>query len=189
MNEEPLLRHHVYTEADEPAFRDFSCGNDGEWSAQLNSYLAEDALDHAREGMNTTWVFYENKPDGLGIGYVALCCTSVENEHEPSKAIGAAPLLDQDDFRVIPALLLGLLAVREGHQSKGYGTIILDVVREIALDLPIGCRFVVVDVQPKNKRARQFYERHHFQRPEKYRPYKWFYDVQKSAAIMEPPSI
>jgi GNAT superfamily N-acetyltransferase len=183
---EPPLKFHEYTEADEPAFRDFSCGNDGAWSERLNSHLVEDALDHAREGLNTTLVFFENKPDGVGIGYVALCCTSIDNVH--AKSPDAGPLVEEADFDQIPAILVGLLAVREGYQDQGYGSIILDKVKEIALDLKIGCRFIVVDVQPDNKRAKKFYEDNRFRRPRKYRPYKWFYDVKKSAAIEEPPS-
>jgi len=183
---EALLRHHEYTNADEGAFRDFSCGEDGPWSERLNQHLPEDALDHAREGLNTTLVFYENTPEGAGIGFAALCCTSVENRHEKSPE--ADPLVAEADFDQIPAMLLGFLAVREGYQGRGYGEIMLDVIKAMALDLKIGCRFIVVDVQRENKRARQFYERHGFWRPKYYRPLKWFYDVKKSAASAEPPS-
>lgn len=181
-----LLRHHPYTAADELAFQDFSCGDDGPWSERLNTHLSEDALDHAREGLNTTLVFYENKPEGVGIGYATLCCTSVENRHAASAE--ADPLVVEAEFDQIPAMLLGFLAVRTGYQGQGYGTIMLNVVKQAALDLQIGCRFIVVDVQRQNRAARKFYEDRMFKRPKKYRPYKWFYDVMKSAADTEPPS-
>lgn len=180
-DDQPLIWFE-YSEEHEAAFRDFTCGDDGPWSGPLNAHLAEDALDHARGGLNTTLVFYENKPDGMGIGYVAMCCSAIPNQLSPEER-----LVEGTEFQYIPALLLGRIAVREGYQDSSYGTIMLDVVKNIALDLDIGCRFVVVDVQKKNKRAIRFYVRERFRRPKHYKPYKWMYDVLKSAAIEEPP--
>jgi len=128
----------------------FCCGND-EWDTDLNDFLQNDALPQGEQRLNTTYVF---SVQGKPVAYVAL-------------AAGQAKKADtgKSDYPWAPALLIGKLAVDETCQGQRVGAQILGWIRNLARNLPIGCRFLVIHVDLSNSEALRFYEREGFVRP------------------------
>ena len=82
---------------------------------------------------------------------------------------------------MIPAVLVGRLAVDAKHQGRGYGTQILALVREWTMRLPVGCRVIALQVDLRNEAAIRFYDREGFTRApiEVRRNMQWmFYDLE-----------
>jgi GNAT superfamily N-acetyltransferase len=182
----PGLVWFEYTEEHAPAFKDFCCGHDGEWTEDLNKFLSDSALQDARDGLNTTYVFYEDKEGGVGIGFVAICAASIPNQlpdPDTKEPIEDSKIVDTK-WGNIPSLLIGHIAVRDGYQHLGYGKIMMDWVKALALDLTIGCKFVAVHVQKKNKKAMRFYKRELFFPPKYRQRALWLYDLTDSAVLM-----
>jgi GNAT superfamily N-acetyltransferase len=148
---EPKLNYGVLTSGDLQRFAGFSCG-DEEWADDLNAFLREDALREAEGRYNTTYVFYDL--DRQPVAYVTLSCSEVKRESR-----------DDHPYPNVPALLIGRLAVDHRHQGKGYGELILRWIRNMGLELPMGCRFLALHVDARNERALAFYRRHGFIEP------------------------
>jgi len=123
----------------------FCCGAD-EWDADLNDFLQNDALSQGEQRLNTTHVF---SAQGKAVAYVALAAGQV-------KAPGKIP------YPWAPALLIGKLAVDETYQRRRVGAQVLGFIRDLALSLRIGCRFLVIHVDMLNSEALRFYEREGF---------------------------
>lgn len=153
-----------------PDFAAFWCGEE-EWQADLRDFLLEDALAQARGRFSVTFVFYTEKREP--IGYVALSASQVERK---DTGLGRrAP------YPMVPAVLVGRLAVDAKHQGGGYGTQIIALVREWAMRLPIGCRVIALQVDVRNEAAIRFYEREGFTRAPiaVRRNMRWmFYDLE-----------
>ena len=60
-------------------------------------------------------------------------------------------------YPLAPAMLIGRLGVDRPHQGKGIGKYMMSWLRDLARGLPVGCRFVVLDVDLRNERALSFY--------------------------------
>jgi len=176
------LTWYEYGKEHVDAFSGFCCGHDGEWTEDLNNHLPLYAIEDAGDGMSKTYVFYD--ASGVGVAYVTVCCTAIPNElfdKETKEPIEGSAIVPDTKWGNLPALLIGRIAVRESHQHLGYGSDIINWVKAIALDLPVGCRFVVVHVQKKNKKAQKFYKRElFFAAPHRQRAL-WLYDVSASS--------
>jgi GNAT superfamily N-acetyltransferase len=143
---DPLeLECAVLTPTNLRACQEFSCGDD-EWDADLNDFLKNDALPQGEQRLNVTYLFLAQ---GKPVAYVALSAGQVKAP-EASAYVWA------------PALLIGKLAVDETHQRQGIGAQVLGFIRDLALALPIGCRFLVIHVDMLNSEAQRFYEREGF---------------------------
>ena len=66
----------------------------------------------------------------------------------------------QTEFKDDISMEVERIYIREGHQSNGYGTKLLDKVKEIALRE--GIKYVWLGVWEKNPAAIRFYERNGF---------------------------
>ncbi len=159
MTNHPHLSTHRFTDADLKAFADFTCayadGGDDEWRIDLDGHPKENALDDAASRIGVTWPFYDD--NGVAVGYTSLSADGVTN-----KASYRPPVLELRIGQHIPAVLVGRFAVRQGYQGTGVGQVMMDWIKELARQLPIGCKIVLLDVQPTNTGAISFYEKQGF---------------------------
>lgn len=93
--------------------------------------------------------------DGTIAGYYTLSSTSVRLSELPEQAVRKLPR-----YPLVPATLLGRLAVDRRQQGKGYGRFLLADALYRAARSEIASFAVIVDAKDEN--ARRFYERESF---------------------------
>ncbi len=94
-------------------------------------------------------------PDGTIAGYYTLSSTSVQLAELPAQTVRNLPR-----YPLVPATLLGRLAVDRRHQGKGYGRFLLGDALHRAARSEIASFAMIVDA--KDESARRFYERESF---------------------------
>lgn len=94
-------------------------------------------------------------PDRMVAGYYTLSSTSVQLGELPEQTVRKLPR-----YPLIPATLLGRLAVDRRQQGKGYGRFLLADALYRAARNEIASFAVIVDAKDDN--ARRFYERESF---------------------------
>lgn len=115
--------------------KNFDCGDD-----DLNEFLKEDSLDHAKSKIAVTYLFlYEDALLGffcVGMHTIKPDETALEVLKERGK-----------NYPLLPAILIGRLGVDKRYWGRGVGTGIIKVVLGLALKASrrMGCRFIVVD--------------------------------------------
>jgi len=125
----------------------FACGN-----AALDRYLKEQAnQDHGR-GCATPFVLSPGANQKAILGYYTLSSYGIDTGELPPAVAKKLPR-----YPLIPATLLGRLAVDEQHHGKGIGEFLLmDALRRsLAQSLQIAAGAVVVEAI--DERAEQFY--------------------------------
>jgi GNAT superfamily N-acetyltransferase len=142
---EPLASHHNRTA--------FSCG-----VPSLDAYLHQQAGQDRRRDLAVCYVLHDRGSAEI-TGYYALSATSIEPTALPpalAKRLGRYP--------VLPATLLGRLAVDARFTGRGMGGLLLLNAMRRTLHTGIGSLAIVVDAI--DERAATFYERFEFQRIE-----------------------
>jgi len=119
----------------------------------LDRYLRTQAGQEARKNMAAPFVLV--LPDGKIGGYYTLSSTSVQLGELPAPVVRKLPR-----YPLIPATLLGRLAVDRRQQGKGYGRFLLADALYRAAQSEIASFAVIVDAIDDN--ARRFYERESF---------------------------
>jgi GNAT superfamily N-acetyltransferase len=94
-------------------------------------------------------------PDGAVGGYYTLSATAVKLGELPEKTSRKLPR-----YPLVPATLLGRLAVDRRHQGKGHGRFLLADALFRAVRSEIASYAVIVDAKDEN--ARRFYLREGF---------------------------
>jgi len=94
-------------------------------------------------------------PDGVIGGYYTLSSTSIQLGELPEQTVRKLPR-----YPLLPATLLGRLAVDRREQGKGYGRYLLADALYRAAQSEIASFAVIVDAKDDN--ARRFYEREGF---------------------------
>jgi GNAT superfamily N-acetyltransferase len=139
---EPLASHH-----DRAAF---SCGVEA-----LDRYLCRRASQDARKHVAATFVMVEQDSSAV-LGFYTLSATSISLSELPE---GIAKKLPK--YRLVPAILLGRLAVDQAQRGQGFGELLLiDALRRCLRTKDIGWMAIVVDA--KDEQGMAFYERYHF---------------------------
>jgi GNAT superfamily N-acetyltransferase len=119
----------------------------------LDRYLHTQAGQDARKNLAAPFVLAA--PDGTIAGYYTLSSTAVLLNGLPEDLARKLPR-----YPLIPATLLGRLAVDMRHQGQGHGRFLLaDALRRAARS-EIASFAVIVDA--KNEAAQRFYERESF---------------------------
>ena len=165
----PAFEFELLTEAGIEDFvrAGFNCGEDGDGEdirSELNKFLPENSWAEAIGGFSKTYLFYTKA--GEPVGYVAFSCQHITNQ-ERAKGGKTVPILPDPPFTNIPTVLIGRLAVDKHFHNLHFGETILRWARDLARELPIGCRFLAVHVQPTNEGAIRFYTRHKFVAPDR----------------------
>jgi GNAT superfamily N-acetyltransferase len=120
--------------------------------APLDQYLAKQAGQDMKRQAAVTYVLSELSSNNI-IGYHTLSATSIEltNFSEPEvKKLPRYPLL--------PATLVGRLAVDEKYHGKGIGQLLLINALKISLENSHHIAALAVIVDAKNAKASQFYQ-------------------------------
>lgn len=107
----------------------------------------------ARKNMAAPFVLV--LPDGTIAGYYTLSSTSLQLGELPEKTARKLPR-----YPLVPATLLGRLAVDRRQQAKGYGRFLLADALYRAAQSEIASFAVIVDAKDDN--ASRFYERESF---------------------------
>jgi GNAT superfamily N-acetyltransferase len=119
----------------------------------LDRYFRTQAGQDARKNLAAPFVLV--LPDGTIAGYYTLSSTAVQLGELPEKAVRKLPR-----YPLVPATLLGRLAVDHRHRGKGYGRFMLADALYRAMRSEIASFAVIVDAKDDN--ARRFYQRESF---------------------------
>ena len=119
----------------------------------LDRYFRTQAGRDARKNMAAPFVLLLT--DGTIAGYYTLSSTSVQLAELPEQVVRKLPR-----YPLVPATLLGRLAVERRPQGKGYGRFLLADALFRAARSEIASFAVIVDAKDDN--ARRFYERESF---------------------------
>jgi hypothetical protein len=148
----------------------FSCG-----VKALDDYLRQQATQNIRRNVAVTFVLVESdktdtkpktKPAAVPVskpaikqpilGFYTLSATSVKLNDLPEATAKKLP-----KYPLVPAILLGRLAVDQGQCGKRYGELLLmDALKRCADTKDIGWAAVIVDAKDDSSAA--FYERYQF---------------------------
>lgn len=119
----------------------------------LDRYFRMQAGQDARKNMAAPFVLV--LPDGTVAGYYTLSSTALKLDELPAQVMRKLP-----HYPLVPATLLGRLAVDRRQQGKGYGRFLLADALFRAVRSEIAAFAVIVDAKDEN--ARHFYERESF---------------------------
>jgi GNAT superfamily N-acetyltransferase len=119
----------------------------------LDRYFRSQAGQDARKNMAAPFVLV--LPDGAIGGYYTLSATGVKLTEFPVDITRKLPR-----YPLVPATLLGRLAVDQNHQGRGYGRFLLADALFRAVRSEIASFAIIVDA--KDEAARRFYERESF---------------------------
>ncbi len=119
----------------------------------LDRYFRTQASQDARKNMAAPFVLVLE--DGTIAGYYTLSSTSVQISELPEQTVRKLP-----GYPLVPATLLGRLAVDRRQQGKGYRRFLLADALYRAAQSEIASFAVIVDA--KDDSARRFYERESF---------------------------
>jgi GNAT superfamily N-acetyltransferase len=155
---EPTLYYDRLSPDHLARFSGFCCGDEA-WHRDLDDFLRDDALHEGSARLSVTYVFYDTGESP--VAFTALSTGQIQNQENKK----APQLLGDTHYRSISALLIARLAVDRRHQGKGHGSTILAWIRDMALSLPIGCRFLALHVDRENAAATEFYLKQGFLKP------------------------
>lgn len=142
---EPLARHHERGA--------FSSG-----AASLDRYLHQQARQDMKRRAAAVFVLVGDSPDQIA-GYYTLSATGVLLSDMPPNVVRRLPR-----YPVVPAILLGRLAVDTRFRGRRYGELLLldALYRSWRNSTEIGAAAIIVDA--KGDEPRTFYERYGFVR-------------------------
>ena len=116
----------------------------------LDAYLKRFALRNAAANLGRTYVFTE-RSSPVVLGYYTICTTGISRGIIPGHE--SLPRYD-----VIPALLLGRMAVCQSMQGRGLGRVLLSDALTQAWEISKIAGAYLVAVDAKDETARGFYE-------------------------------
>jgi ribosomal protein S18 acetylase RimI-like enzyme len=128
---------------------DFCCGIE-----PLDHYLKKQAKQDVRRFLTAVFVLQDLQKQRIA-GYYTLAATAIELANLPDTFIRKLP-----KYPLLPATLLGRLAVDQNYQHQGLGTFLLFDALEKSKNSEVASMAVVVDA--KNEQAKAFYEYHQF---------------------------
>ena len=130
----------------------FSCGN-----PSLDRYLKEQAGQDLRRGCASPFVLVPASGSSLILGYYTLSSYGVDVGDLPAEIAKKLPR-----YPLIPATLLGRLAVDERYQGRGIGEFLLLDALHRALGHSVDVAAAAVIVDAINPAAKRFYQRFGF---------------------------
>lgn len=149
----------------------FCCGVEA-----LDVYLQRQASQDARKYIAAPFMLVD-RSSGIIAGYYTLSAMSINISDLPPEITKKLP-----KYQVLPATLLGRLAIDKNYQGKGLGELLLTDALRRAWRSEIATMAVVVDA--KDEPARHFYERYQFARLSNY-PNRLFLPMATIAKIFE----
>jgi ribosomal protein S18 acetylase RimI-like enzyme len=138
-----LAAHHIKAS--------FKCG-----VPALDRYLQQNASQDIKRHVAATFVLTEEEDETV-IGYYTLAAANIEINKLPTDMIKKLP-----KYPLLPATLLGHLAVNEQHRRKKLGELLLVDALKRALQLSNEIASMAMIVDAKNIDAVLFYKRYGF---------------------------
>lgn len=142
---EPLGRYH-----DRAAF---SCGN-----ADLDEYLKTRARQDEKKNFARAFVLVGEEPSTIA-GYYTVSNMGINFGDLPEKEAKKLPR-----YPVVPAALIGRLAVSEDYQGQGLGGLLLIDAMKRIIEAGVDVAAYAIIVDAKDDNAASFYEKYDFQR-------------------------
>lgn len=142
----------------------------------LDRYFRAQASQDARKNMAAPFVLV--LPDGAVGGYYTLSATGIKLTEFPAEVTRKLPR-----YPLVPATLLGRLAVDQRYQGRGYGRFLLADALFRAVRSEIASFALIVEA--KDGAARRFYERESFL-PLLDQPMKLFRPMADLAKLFRP---
>ena len=131
----------------------FSCGN-----SLLDTYLKTQAAQDDRRNVSRTFVLVGDEPKVIA-GFYTLSATSIEATNLPTELSRKLPR-----YPLIPAALIGRLAVAKNYQGRKHGgDLLINALKRIVRAGGDMAAYAVV-VKAKDRAAVSFYEHYGFQR-------------------------
>lgn len=140
---EPLGKYH-----DRAAF---SCGKES-----LDRYIKEQASQDADRFYATTFVLVERR-GRIVLGYYTLSSFGINLKELPEEIVKKLPR-----YPIVPATLLGRLAVDKNYRGKGLGELLLMDALHRALEQADEIGSAAVVVEAKDEEAIRFYKGYEF---------------------------
>jgi GNAT superfamily N-acetyltransferase len=142
--------------SDNYQIKPFDCGN-----SDLNEFLVKDSKKYLQELLAVTYLI-ENENDT--IAFFSLFNDKISLIDTDSKTQWRKLFKDNmphgKRFSSYPAMKIGRLGVSGDYKGQGWGTIILDYIKELFIsNNRTGCRYITVDAYRESLR---FYERNGF---------------------------
>lgn len=128
---------------------DFECGVEA-----LDRYLKQQASQDMRRRVAALFVLVDLDLSRIA-GYYTLAATAIRLAELPMEISKKLP-----KYPLVPATLLGRLAVDQSYQGQGVGSFLLMDALRRSFNNEIASMAVVVDA--KDDKARDFYEHHQF---------------------------
>jgi predicted GNAT family N-acyltransferase len=125
----------------------FNCG-----IQELDRYFTEQAGQDMRRHIAVTYVLNELSSNDI-IGYHTLSATSIELKNLSEQEIKKLPR-----YPLLPATLIGRLAIDTKYQGQGMGQLLLIHALKISLETSRNVASLAVIVDAKNDKAAQFYQ-------------------------------
>ena len=123
---------------------------------ELNAYLKERASQEVRKQIAAPFVLLEDGNNTV-IGYYTLSGFGIVLDDLPQETVKKLP-----KYPVVPATLLGRLAIDTQYKGRGYGELLLmDALRRAFQATEDIASFAVI-VDPKDDESRSFYEHYDF---------------------------
>lgn len=132
----------------------FDCGNE-----PLNRYLRETARQSQEKGAAVCFVLVDDET-GYIAGYYTLTQHAIDAGDVNPELFGGHRKLPRS--KMLPATLLGRLAIDQHYQGQGLGAALLARALETALAAAEKVAAVAVVVDPDGETAARFYEHHGF---------------------------
>ncbi|ANV89106.1 GNAT family N-acetyltransferase [Picosynechococcus sp. PCC 7117] len=130
---------------------DFSCGE-----VSLDTYLQRQASQDLKKRVATVFVLVD-EPDMVVLGYYTLSAYTVD-----VGVLGADVTKGLPRYPLLPATLLGRLAVDQDCHGQGFGEFLLIDALRRAWEASQTIGSLVVVVEALNERARRFYLKYGF---------------------------
>ena len=131
--------------------KSFSCGIEG-----LDRYLQQQAGQEARRHIAATFILIEINTNIIA-GYYTLSSTGIDAGDLPEEMVKKLPR-----YPILPATLLGRLAVDKRYHGKRLGELLLIDALQRSLNLSNEIASMAVVVDAKNDQAINFYKRYSF---------------------------
>lgn len=129
----------------------FSCG-----IPELDNFLKEQAGQHMKKRITTTYVLTENGYSAIK-GYYSLSSYGIDISKLPTNFTRKLP-----KYPVLPATMLGRLAVALEFQGLGIGEYLLMSALQVSYDISLKQGSVCVCVDAINQKAINFYKKYGF---------------------------
>jgi len=150
----------------------------------LNDFFHNDALPHAIQLLAVTYIL---ESDSETIAFFSLLNDKISISDMPSKTMWkkliSKAMPERKKYRSYPAVKLGRLGVNDSYAGKGYGTMILDFIKELFVyKNRTGCRFITVDAY-NDVNVLKFYQKNDFKflttKDEKEQTRLMYYDLKQ----------